>query len=457
MRIGGQYRRAFDWRLAAPGNVSMAASTFAIRRLSVPDQLEWLEDLLSISRNRRKNSTVLKKLQLLLLNEIIEDENKIKGLKNLAKEKGLDLGNRDPSTPDEATKKLKSAVENGLQFHRAHANCIRQIGDGIAWRCFGYDRAVMRLLSQRPTKQQATVEGTAPEVQEWAKTFSDTEGVAILNVVTNALAIGDITVVQRDGSGEIIEVKTRKEKSGRVTRQKQQMREVVRLLNVGHGELEEKELTLLRVDAFPANHLKELLALLDRAGEFGWSAGRINRCCYVECMNVATIKDSKDVIGQLDASKQKEAADFMVEGDEVTDMNSLDALAFTPNCMPFSVFPFPAKRCAELMSGIASYKSYFNVSAFFRELAQCGWKFKRTGDQIAADSGGSATAADAVGEVEKDGLRFTISPGHIMKMKMEMLCPSVIVEELEEVRNSGLERRPQWGFGLYAKEPEIWD
>jgi hypothetical protein len=38
-----------------------------------------------------------------------------------------------------------------------------------------------------------------------------------------------------------------------------------------------------------------------------------------------------------------------------------------------------------------------------------------------------------------------------------MLCPSVIVEELEEVRNSGLERRPQWGFGLYAKEPEIWD
>jgi hypothetical protein len=64
MRVGGQYRRAFEWRLVAPGNVPLAASSFAFERLALPDQLEWLEDLLSISRNRRKNGLVLRKVQL---------------------------------------------------------------------------------------------------------------------------------------------------------------------------------------------------------------------------------------------------------------------------------------------------------------------------------------------------------------------------------------------------------
>ncbi len=456
MTIGGQYRRGFDWRLAVPGNVSMAAATFAIRRLALPEYLEWLEDLLSISRSRRRNSAVLRNLQLLLLSEITEDENAIKGLKSLAQKEGLDLG-RDVSSLDEPTKKLRSAVDNGLQFHRLHANCIRQIGDGIAWRCFGYDRAVMRLLSQRAVKQQTSAEGTAAEIHEWAKTFNDTQGIAILNAVTNALALGDITVAKPDGSGEIIEVKTSKTKSRRITRQKQQMRDVVRLLDAGHGEIEEKEITILGLDILPGNDLNTLLDLLDRASREGWSSGRINRCCYVECINMAAGKSFKDAISGLNTSREAQTVNFIAEGDEVSEMTSLDVLAFTPNCVPFSIFPFPAKRCIELMTGVASYKSCFNVSAFFREIEEHGWKFKRTGAQIEAGSGGFATAADTIGEVEKDGLRLAISPGHIMKMKMEMLHPSVIVQELEEIRKLHLDNRPQWGFGLYGRESEIWD
>lgn len=410
-----------------------------------------------MSRRRRNNAVVLARLQLWLLGEIFSDENSVKGLKAVAEQKGLRLDGEEASTIEGEAAKLRNAIGNGLQFHRTRANCVRQIGDGIAWRAFGYDRAVMRLLSQRATKQHMSAEGTVHELQEWARTFDGNEGIAILNAVTNVLAVGDITVAKQDGSGEIIEVKSSKGKSRRVTRQKQKMREVVKLLNFGRGEIEAKELTILRFDTSPENDLKALLDLLDRASNEGWSAARINDCCYVECINMAALKSSKDIIANFEASRAAETTTFLTDGDYVSELTSLDILAFTPNCMPFSIFPFPPKRCIELMTGIASFKSFFNVSAFFRALQRSGWTFNRGPDQIAAESGGFATPVDTVGEVEKDGLRITIPPGYITKMKIEMLRPSVIIRELDEVRKLGVEDRPQWNMILNDREPEIWD
>lgn len=435
----------------------MKVSGFAIGKLSHPEHLDLLEDLLFITKRRRNNSVALSRVQLWLLNEIFADETSVKGLKNLADSKGISLDGGGSPPPEDGDARLEKAIANGLQFHRLRSNSIRQIGDGIAWRCFGYDRAVMRLLSQRPTKQQTFAEGTAHELQEWAKTFDSNQGVAILNAITNVLAIGDVTVVKPDGSGEIVEVKSSGATSRRLTRQKRKMREVVELLNFGHGEIEDKEITIVRFDILPENDLNRLLELLDRASNEGWSAGRINTCCYTECMNTIAFKKSKVAIANLKASRNAESATFLSKGDWVTEMTSLDVLAFTPNCMPFSVFPFPAKRCVELMTGVTSYKSYFNISAFFRELGQEGWKFNRNAARVVAESEGLATPADTIGEVEKDGTRISIPPGHVTKMQMEMLRPSVIIRELEETRKLGPYAGPKWNFVLYGREAEIWD
>jgi hypothetical protein len=410
-----------------------------------------------MSRRRRSNGVVLARLQLWLLAEISGDENSVKGLKAVAEQNGLSLDGEGWPTLEGEAAKLQNAVGNGLHFHRARANCIRQIGDGIAWRCFGYDRAVMRLLSQRATKQHTFAEGTMHELQEWAKRFDGHDGIAILNAITNVLAIGDVTVVRQDGSGEIIEVKASKSKSRRMTRQKQKMREVVELLNFGRGEVENKQLTIRRFDIFPENDLKVLLDLLDRASNEGWSAGRINDCCYVECINRPALRSSKDAIANFEALRAAYVKAFIANEDYVVEMTSLDVLAFTPNCMPFSIFPFPSKRCTELMTGVASFKSYFNVSAFFRELGRAGWKLKRSPDQIAAECGGFAAVADTIGEVEKDGVRITILPGYIMRMKMEMLRPSAIINELEEVQKLGRQNILRWNMILNGRESEIWD
>ena len=436
--------------------VPTAVSGFVIHKLSHSHHLDLLEDFLSISRRRRSNGVILAKLQLWMLEEIINDENAIKGLKKLADEKGLKRDRIQPPTDDDKATRVEAAINNGLQFHRAHANCIRQIGDAIAWRSFGYDRAVMRLLSQRSTKQQVIAAGTAYELQQWAQALDRRQGVPILNALTNVLAIGDITVVNPDGSGEIIEVKASKTKSRRLTRQKKQMGEVVKLLNFGRGEVENKEIMILRFDIQPENDLNPLLQLLDQAGTEGWSTGKPNPCCYVECINSVALRNSKQSILHFEESRNIEVAPWISRGDYVVSMSSLDVLAFTPNCAPFSIFPFPAKRCVELMTGTTAYMSYFNVSAFLRELENSGWKVRRSPNQIATGADG-ISLADAIVEVEREGSRMTVSPGHVTRMQMEMLRPGVIVRQLDALQKLGPRNTPRWSFGLYDHEPEIWD
>src|SRR5947208_11156108 len=148
-----------------------------------------------------------------------------------------------------------------------YANAIRGIGDGIAWRAFGYDRAAMRVLGERETKQHLSSEGTVHELREWSYHFDAGSGIAILNALTNCLAIADVTVVHDDGSIEIVEVKSSKTKSSRKVRQKQAMREVVTLLGEGAGQNEGRDVAIEILPVAPETYLNKVEELLQIAGE----------------------------------------------------------------------------------------------------------------------------------------------------------------------------------------------
>src|SRR5215469_4784430 len=100
----------------------------------------------------------------------------------------------------------------------------------MAWRALGHDRAALRALSGNAVKQQILEQGAINELHQWSSTFDTGEGFAVLNALTNWLAIGDITVIRQNGEIEIIEVKSDNASSGRITRQKQRMREITDLL-----------------------------------------------------------------------------------------------------------------------------------------------------------------------------------------------------------------------------------
>jgi hypothetical protein len=362
-----------------------------------------------------------------------------------------------PPELDEQKKKLGEAIETTERevfFHRAYANCIRAIGDGIAWRALGYDRAVMRALAQRATKQQVLSEGLVSELHEWSRAFDTREGMAILNALTNCLSIGDITIVRSDGTVEIVEVKTSKTKSCRITRQKKEMRKTVELLNFGEGELENNKIEIQVFDITPENGLSDLLALLQKSERDGWAAGLISNCLYAECLDVRAVKDFNRAVKELEHNRERETAAWRERKDLVLPMGSSDIISYTPNCAPLSIFPFPTRTCVDLLTLSKIYQTFLNVTAISREFVHRGWIIEKPPEELLVEG---RDPDDPMLVVRKNGFHAHVPPAYLMQFQMEALRPKVLVAELELKYKMGPRKAPLASFAVYSGEAKIWD
>jgi hypothetical protein len=450
----GQYKRGFTWRLSNTQKEFLGAPSKALARLSRSDYSDLLVDFLTISRNRQRNWLSLMKLQLWMIEEIAYNEKGVKHYKGQLEKLEQQLASSTSPNEKAELAKGKEQLESEVFFHRLYANALRAIGDGIAWRAFDFDRAVMRSLSQRATNQTLLAEGTAQELRQWSKTFDGGSGLPILNAITNVLSLGDVTVVHDDGSGEIIEVKTGTTKSGRITRQKQQMRETVKLLKEGKGQLEDTTIEILKLDIYPENNLATLYGQLEQASQSGWSGGKVDEYCYLECFDIRQLKgDTSQITERLAGIRKREIGDWESNNDFVLTTSSLDILSFTPNCAPFSVFPFPPTMCIGLLTGTLSYTSYYNLSALCRILQNLNWKVTKGPDQLTSEN---ITRDASILDVEKDGFYSRMPPAELMRMQMELIRNAVFIGEMDMIKNMGPGAAPDAGFVVFTQENAIW-
>lgn len=370
LRPPGKYRRAFDWRLSHDKWDSLGTGATAMMRLATSDFPDILEDFLEISRKRRNNWTALARLQTHMLEELLVQEGAVRHYRTRLKKLEDTISLTTVVEPDFTGE--VDFVKQELFLYRMYANAVRAIGDGIAWRTLGYDRAVTRLMSERETKQWLTSEGLVQELREWSSHFERGTGLAILNALTNCLAIGDVTVVRPDGSVEIIEVKSSNAKSGRKVRQKQKMSEVVTLLGRGEGQSENRDVQIEILDVTPETGLDQIEELLQVASQKGVAARKISNCLYAEAFDCRKIEDPKSMYEQLQELRDAVVGEWDRRGDLVIDFSTLDALAFTPNCAPFAVYPFSARTCVDLLVGSKFYVTYLNHNAVGREFENRG-------------------------------------------------------------------------------------
>ena len=265
----GPYRRAFDWRVSKTAKESIPDIAVALAGLSSGEHLDILEDYFTVTRKRQNNRMAMAKVQLHLVEELLIAQSAIKHYRQKLMDLKAQAGGAQPT--DVGVREDISMIERQLFFHRAHANCFRAIGDGIAWRALKHDRAALRALSGNAVKQQILEQGTINELHEWSTTFDRGQGLAILNALTNCLAIGDITVIKNGGEMEVVEVKSSNADS--MTRQKKRMRAVTDLLKTGKGTLEGEDVEIVRFDMGVENDLPILFGLLEEAGRSGWAGG----------------------------------------------------------------------------------------------------------------------------------------------------------------------------------------
>lgn len=447
----GIYRRAFDWRISKTAKESIPDVASAFVGLSSDDYLDILEDFLTVTRRRRNNRTAMAKVQLHLVEELLIAQAAIKQYRHKFDDLTAQL-----ATPQSDEEKLRAdlrTVERELFFHRAHANSFRSIGDGIAWRALGHDRAALRALSGSAVKQQILEQGTINELHQWSAAFDTGQGLAILNALTNWLAIGDITVVKNDGEIEVVEVKGTNASGARVSRQKQRMREASDLLKTGKGVLEGQEISIVRLGVSLQNDLATLFQLLEEADRTGWAGGRINNCCHVEAFDFRAIGGAEKAWKQGVEQTKKEIASWTENDDLVVRMDSLDILAFTPNCAPFSVFPFPERLCVELLTGAKNYSCFMNLTELGREFERHGWEVEKWPQELMKEG---ARRDTPVFRLKRDGMHPEVPPANIMRIQMETIRPQFIVDTLDAVSELGPGGLSPSGLVVYDEEKNLW-
>lgn len=413
--------------------------------LSRSDLPDILEDFLYVSRKRKLNRTAISKLQLYMLQEIVSQEALVKKYKQ-------HLEGLEGTSQGQDIERETEHIKRELFMFRVYANAIRAIGDGIAWRALDYDRAVTRLMAEHATKQQIMSEGLMGELLEWSIRFDNSSGVALLNSLTNCLAVGDITVVNNDGSAEIVEVKSSNSKSRRKIRQKHKMREVVTLLSSGAGETSDKEVSIKILSVKPESGLDKIGALLLDAETPGWSAGKISNCLYVECFDFQTLESFDAVKKDVEVARKGAIGDWEERKDIVLDRNSMDLIAFSPNCAPFSIFPFSNRTCIDLLIGKKCYIGYLNLTAVAREFEYRGWKVIKTTEELWAD--GNKEASLIVGKGE---FHVCIPPADFMKMHMEALRVQTEILACEAEFKEGPQGISGFLLHLYEEERNLWD
>lgn len=127
-----------------------------------------------------------------------------------------------------AAQRDADAVEHAMEVEEALLSLLRVIGDGIAWRAMGYDRAAFGILGTGArVGRLAADEGLDPEIEQ-IDHYSGEGVFAIHNDLTGCLLHGDVTAIYPEWI-EVVEVKR-----GRVDPNSAQMvrlRDAIELIN----------------------------------------------------------------------------------------------------------------------------------------------------------------------------------------------------------------------------------
>jgi hypothetical protein len=447
----GIYGRAFEWNIARADKEAISNIAQAFVALSAAEHLDIFEDYLDISRRRRSNLLALVKLQLHLIDDLIVIQSAIKHYRKKWDELTSKL---KPNGADEQSKTDLKLVERELFFNRAYANCIRGIGDGIAWRALGYDRVALRVLSGSAVKQQILDEGAINELRIWAAAADTGKGLPIFNAATNWLALGDVTIVRHDGTVEIVEAKTSGANSPRVTRQKERMREATAILQNGKGRLEGEEVNVMRLNVPLNNNLSGLRQLLETANKTGWASGFVGNSCYAQVFD-PRVESARSALENGIAESKTAIEAWRAKDDFVMRLDSSGIVSFTPNCAPVAVYPFSARLCVELLTGAKTYTCLVNLTEIGREFERYGWMVSKSTEEFAREAKGQA--ASAFFRLEKAGFHAEIPPADIMRIVMETMDPKYIVDTLEALRGLGPVSSSTMSIFAFETDKTIWD
>lgn len=163
---------------------------------SIKDWRDIIEIYLSISRNNFKNRLAMFKLQLWILDDYVGNIKLIDQLKIDINNVEAEIKNGNNQESVDKINYLKRKISDFEHLNRI----LKDVMDGVAWRSFGFNRAILYLLADKESiKVLRPDEGLINSILVLSEMFMNPQKTAILNDLTSFLRVGDITVLNENG------------------------------------------------------------------------------------------------------------------------------------------------------------------------------------------------------------------------------------------------------------------
>jgi hypothetical protein len=400
------------------------------RAIPPDEHLMVLEDHLSTSLRRRNNPYPLLKLQLALLMDLVDAENSVAA----CKEKIAELERAPEASSTQA--KLES-VKAELQKFTAIRRALRDIGDGMAWRLLGCDRAALEALAAHPRKPHINLSGLQAELNALADEYNQPgKRLGILNDLTHFLKKADITVRVDESTFEFLEVKSSRTKSGTLRRQRADLQETLRFLSAGEGERDGETVVIRELPVTPSSLMKAVAPLVREAERTGTAATLIGDHLVVEFVDVPKALEGDDsqfaklekVEGVVDGWRRR--------GDLVLSTFGTDRYLDVRNYAPYSIYPLTPLQRVKLMTASLVAVSKVNLSAVIRYIESRGWTVVRGPESWISEyeaEGDRGVRGGPLSTFRKGPLTMAVPGPWVGRLAFEYLAPRTIVDALEAV------------------------
>lgn len=260
---------------------------------------------------------------------------------------------------------------------RAAGQAIRAVGDGFAWRCFGYNRQVIQALSRNDSAGPMYNKVGLPYELSAIQQLWESEGhFALHHDLTSCLRIADLTEFTGDGAALLREIK-RTPHTEKAQRDRAQA--AINALMRG-GELPggRPGARLVLLNEPYATDLKQLGELLDQAKEHGCrgtalSQGRaLIATSMPACLRIWGT--DHEAGGQAMALVRRGAIEQAGIANALHHIKgiSADSAARQPILAPWSIYPFPAADCAALICDLLAFETITSDEALMASFERAG-------------------------------------------------------------------------------------
>lgn len=414
---------------------------------------QLLEDYLAMSRKRQSSPICLYKLQQWILSDLLYHGRVMDDLKGRKAElDGALKSATEPKKKMELGEQLREAKLQELIF-RLMQRHLTEIVDGMVWRLFNFNRAALNVVAC--TKQKGRLQltkGLEAELSELVDHCYNGR-IALLNDLSSLIDVGDVTVKSSDGSFEFYEIKTSMQGSERAERQKQKHERAVRFLNDGCYEENGRLHRLVDVDIAPDNYLARVLHIVKEAKRNGHCAYVLSKYLIVECDYVDLLTDPADI--ERVKEKRKRITNCWDPRDRVLTFSNTFRLRHYPRVYaPYSVFPYPADICVDLITGRAMLFGLINMSRIIEILRASNWDVR---EEVAPDSFFGGPKSFHVLTLHRGRFHTTVTGSDLVRMGYEFMKLNTLLRKYEAVyEKSSQDKKTETWLPNILREKEVW-